>query len=95
MKKRELPKGFRDQYIECKKQGMVTEGSVQKFKDHPDLLPAFWHPAAPKIAKKLKEDPEFGLASMMCLRFGGECNSGHPQCRKMRGFIEKIEKPAC
>ncbi len=81
-----LPKGFREQYIECENEGFHKYGELQKFKDHPEMLPAFWHPAAPKVAKWLEEDPEAGLTPILCLRFGGECHSGHPDCQKLRGF---------
>lgn len=78
--------------MECEDDGFHKEGEIQKFKDHPELLPAFWHPAAPKIAKLLMEDPEAGLKPVMCLRFGGECTSSHPDCMRLRGWDEEAIK---
>lgn len=71
---------------------MVKVGKLQKFKDHPDMLPAFWHPAAPKIAAKLKKNPNLGLRPMICLVFGGHCFSGNNPCRKMRGLEPRTGK---
>ena len=79
-------RSFREQYIECEENGFHAYGEVEKFKDHPEMLPSPFHPAAPKIAQKLKEDPEFGLTPIMCLRFGGQCHSGHLDCRQMRNL---------
>jgi len=52
------------------------------------MLPAPWHKAAKIVAEKLREDPAFGLIPLVCLRFGGECRSSHPECRKLRGYKE-------
>ena len=79
-------KSFFTQYRECKESKLVKVGPLHSFKDYPGMLPAPWHPAAPKIAELLNKNPDAGLGVMMCLRFGGECSSGHPQCRKMRGL---------
>ena len=80
-------KSFRNQFCECKLDGMNKPGPIQKFKDHPEMLP---HPmcvkASKAVAQKLKEDPEFGLTPLLCLRFGGECSSGNPGCMNLRGF---------
>ena len=81
-------KSFHDQYVECEEQGMHILGKIEKFKDHPELLPLPWHSAAPKLSKKLEEDPEFGLTPVTCLRFGGKCSSGHLDCQKMRKLWE-------
>jgi len=67
---------------------MHKPGELQKFKDHPEMLPAPWHRAAKIVAEKMKGDPDFGLAPLLCLRFGGECNSGNPGCRKLRGYTD-------
>jgi len=67
---------------------MHKAGDLQKFKDHLDMLPAPWHKAAKIVAEKLREDPAFGLIPLVCLRFGGECRSSHPECRKLRGYKE-------
>jgi hypothetical protein len=80
------PKLFRDQFIECKKAGMTKVGTLKKFKDHPELLPAPWHPVAPKILEELKKDPDAGLTPMLCLKFGGECGGANEECRKLRGL---------
>jgi len=80
------PKLFRDQFIECEKAGMTKVGTLKKFKDHPELLPAPWHSAAPKILKVLEENSEAGLTPLLCLKFGGECNGGNEKCRDLRGI---------
>lgn len=86
-----IPKGFREQYIECENAGFHAIGEVKKLKDHPEILPAPWHRAAKIVAKNLEEDPEFCLSPILCLRFGGECNGGHSECQKLRGF-KKLTK---
>jgi hypothetical protein len=84
-----LKKSFREQFVECSDAGMHKPGELQKFKDHPEMLPAFWHPASKKIAEELKKNPDFGLTPIMCLRFGGECSSGNVECQKLREINEK------
>lgn len=78
--------GFFTQYQACKEDGMLGKGRYEKFKDFPENLPAVWHPAAPKFAKALKKNPELGLETIACLRFGGDCRSDNPACRIMRGL---------
>jgi hypothetical protein len=85
---------FRDQYLVCVKEGKIKVGKLQKFKDHLDMLPAFWHKAAPMIAAELKKNPNFGLKPLECLRFGGHCFSGNNACRKMRGLKPREDKLA-
>jgi hypothetical protein len=63
---------------------MTKSGPLQKFKDHPELLPVFPGRAVKNIAAALERNPDFGLLTITCLRFGGECSSGHEQCRAMR-----------
>ena len=77
-------KSFREQYIECEENGYHATGEIEKFKDHPELLPSPFHRASKVIAEKLKEDPDFGFAPIMCLRFGGQCSSGHKDCKELR-----------
>jgi hypothetical protein len=86
---RTLPTNFREQFIKCADEKMHVPGPLQKFKDYPQLLPAFWHPAAPKFAKLLKKDPEAGLTPLLCLKFGGECSSANPDCMRLRGWTEE------
>jgi hypothetical protein len=79
-------KGFRDQYIECKEAGLVQVGRFQSFEDHPELLPRF--PRLPKLKKmmqKIQSGELKGLNVMDCKRFGGDCSSGHAECKKLRG----------
>lgn len=80
-------KTFRSQYTECKNAGLIKAGTVMKFKDHPELLPMPWHPdAVENVQRLLKENPDEGLTPVMCGRFGGQCKSNHPLCRKLRNI---------
>lgn len=82
------PKSFHRQYRECSAEGMLGEGEVLKFKNNPDLLPMPWHQEACMSVKQLLDrDPEAGLKTVKCLRFGGICNSGHKKCQKFRNVI--------
>jgi|SRR5581483_8888254 len=76
-------KSFREQFIECSKNKLHGDGPFLKWKDHPELLPIF-PKAARAVARVLKKDPEAGLQTISCLKFGGQCSSGHPQCRELR-----------
>ena len=77
-------KSFCLQYRECHLAKMTGIGELLKFKDHPELLPAPWHPAAFILADKLKKNPDLGIRTVSCKRFGGQCNSRHEQCRALR-----------
>jgi hypothetical protein len=77
-------KPFSQQYRECRQAKLTGVGPIKKFKDHPDLLPVRPLRAVKIIAEALKKDPDFGFPFVTCLRFGGECNSGKPECRKLR-----------
>jgi hypothetical protein len=77
---------FRDQFIACREDGSCVIGRVEKYKDHPDQLPAPWHPAAPKFKKALEQNPDLEYQVLECRKFGGDCRSGHPDCQKLRGY---------
>lgn len=77
-------KMFHDQFRECGDEGMQGEGPFMKWKDHPENLPFAWSRAAKLIAEELKVNPDAGLRTIACLRFGGICKSDHAECRKMR-----------
>jgi hypothetical protein len=77
-------RGFREQFIECKNNGYHGVGELQKYKDHPEFLPMPFSKAAKPIAKELKKNPDAGIRFVSCLRFGGTCHSGHPQCQDLR-----------
>lgn len=81
-------KSFSQQYGECDRDNMTEIGPVQKFKDFPEMLPAPWHKAAPKLAQALKENPDFGFKVILCKRFGGQCHSNHARCQAMRLLAE-------
>jgi hypothetical protein len=84
-------KTFRTQYVECKKAKLVGLGPIQKFKDHPDMLPVPWHKAAKVIAEHLKKDPEFGLRTLTCKKFGGQCYGGNPRCMALRAVPDFLK----
>ena len=73
------------QYGECKRNGFHKETVFESFKDYPENMPAPFHP---KIIEDIKNGKLKGLTFVMCGKFGGKCSSGHPKCRKMRGWKE-------
>lgn len=77
-------KDFRTQYIECRRDKQCVEGPLLKFKDNPHLLPHPVSKAARSVAAALKKNPDEGMKLMLCLRFGGNCNSGQPKCKELR-----------
>lgn len=79
-------KSFRQQFIDCRKDGMHGEGPFMKWKDHPELLPLPWSKAAKMIAEEIKKNPDAGMPTISCKRFGGICTSGNPKCRALRGL---------
>lgn len=80
-------KSFQKQFSDCKEAGLTKTGEVMKFRDHPELLPAPWHrKAVENVQKLLKEDTDAGLTPIECGRFGGQCNSKHSECRKLRNL---------
>ena len=92
MKIMKNPKAFSKQFQECKRDGFTGKGELEKFSDHPELLPPLPRLLYSKKFKKFKKwvetDPNAGLETIKCLRFGGVCNSGHKDCRKLRGYKE-------
>lgn len=79
-------KPFRTQYIECYEDGMHGLGSFLRWEDHPEMLPSPFSKAAEPIVEELTIDPNAGLQLIACNRFGGNCSSSHPECRKLRGY---------
>ena len=79
-------KTFHQQFCECKEERLVSEGPLKKWKDHPELLPLPWSRAAKLIVEEVKVNPDAGLRMNLCGKFGGECQSGNEDCRKMRGL---------
>jgi hypothetical protein len=77
-------KSFFTQFRECKAANLTATGPIQKFKDHPELLPSPFHRAAKGIAEALAKDPDFGFPVILCVKFGGECSSSQPQCKEER-----------
>lgn len=79
-------KTFHEQFTECSRLGMHGKGSFKKWKDNPELLPMPWSRAAKLIEEEIKVNPDAGIEFTGCLRFGGDCNSGHPDCKNLRGL---------
>ncbi len=80
-------KNYSAQFVECKNTGFTVKGEFQSFEEHPNLLPLF---PKPKLKEAIESGELKGLETIVCLRFGGECNSGHKDCKKLRGFTETI-----
>ena len=74
---------FRDQLLQCMRTGMVGEGPLKTFEEHPELLPLF---PSKKFAKAIMSGELKGFALNLCMKFGGECYGGNVECRKMRGI---------
>lgn len=75
---------FSEQFRECSEKNEIGYSAPKKYKDNPDQLPAFWHPAAKKFAEALKKDPDLTYEETLCLKFGGCCNSGRKECQELR-----------
>ena len=78
-------KPFHKQFSECSEEGFHKETEFESFEKHPELLPAPFHP---KLIKLIKSGKIKGIEFIVCGKFGGRCNSGHPECRKLRGWTE-------
>jgi hypothetical protein len=71
-------KNFREQFVECRKNGFHGEGTpLNRTEDMPLLK---------KLSKeetaKLKQ-----VCTVACLRFGGICHSGNEACVEMRSKL--------
>jgi len=78
-------KSFRKQFCECKDSGYLEQTIYKSFKDHPEMLPCMpWRKSLRKMMAAIESGELKGLSSFVCGRFGGECSSGHSDCRKMR-----------
>jgi hypothetical protein len=77
------PIPFRDQFLHCKEFCMVGVGAFRSFEDYPELLPLFPNK---KMFEAIKSGEFKGFFPNICLKFGGDCNGGNVECRKMRGL---------
>ena len=73
-------KTFRDQFIECRKDGFHGQG---RFLYSPNDMPLL-KKLNPQDIRKLEKK-----RLVACLRFDGICESGNEKCRKMRGEKDK------
>ena len=73
-------KTFREQFISCKGNGYTGSGPKLSYKKFPELLPL-----NPRIRNMILAK-ENAMPTIACLRFGGICHSGKPQCRTLRGM---------
>ena len=80
---------FIEQFRKCKLAGMLGQGELLKFKDHPERLPHPATKAARSIANVLRDDPDAGIETIACLRFGGRCTSANVKCRALRNVDER------
>lgn len=74
-------KTFRKQFSECCNAGYNKEKVFKSFKDYPNLLPAF---PKNKMKEAIQSGKFNGVDIILCGRFGGECNSNHPDCINLR-----------
>ena len=74
-------KPFQQQFCECAAAGYHGKGSFESFEDHPEKLPMF---PTKKMADAIARGEFKGIQHTGCLRFGGDCTSGHPQCQELR-----------
>lgn len=81
-------KTFQQQFGECSDEGFHKPGDLKTFRDHPELLPPPWHKVYKNIVEAMDKNPDEGMVPILCLRFGGECHSHHPDCKKLRGITE-------
>ena len=80
---------FRKQLIECTDAGFCKETVFESFEEHPEMLPAFlFLPKFDKMRKAIESGELKGFDKILCGRFGGECMSNNPGCRKLRGFSD-------
>jgi hypothetical protein len=77
---------FSTQFRQCKKYGYTGKGKFQAFKDHPEMMPNPISRNGRKVLAAIQSGKLTGLETIACLRFGGECRSDNPGCRKLRGF---------
>ena len=78
-------KSFRKQIIECNNAGFRNETVFESFADHPELMPAFpWKKSLQPLMRAIESGELKGLDKTLCGRFGGDCNSGNPDCRRIR-----------
>lgn len=73
-------KPFRNQFVECRRNGLNCKTEFQSFKDHPEMMPLFNR----KMIGAIKEKKIDGLSVNLCGKFGGYCNSGNEHCKRMR-----------
>lgn len=72
-------KTFRQQFLICKRGGYTGDGPKLSYERFPELLPV-----NPRVRNMILAQ-EKAMPTVSCLRFGGICHSGKPQCRTLRG----------
>ena len=78
-----MPTPFSEQFASCSKEGLTKKTLFFSFEVHPEFLPAF---PSQHMAKLIKSGKWKGNDFIVCGLFGGICNGGHAECRKMRGL---------
>jgi guanylate kinase len=68
---------FRDQFIKCSNAGYHGQGPREEIT--PEMLPL-----CPSKRRRMLAAGITHLETIACLRFGGKCFSGHPQCQELR-----------
>jgi len=76
--------GFREQFIECSNNGLTEQTEFHSFEDNIDFLPLFPNK---KMKEAITSGEWKGIDLIICGKFGGFCNSGNEQCRKLRNVI--------
>jgi hypothetical protein len=74
-------KSYRDQLKECNSTGMRNERVFESFKDNPGILPLI---PSPSMKSAIKTGEWKGIIGTVCGMFGGQCHSGHEECKKHR-----------
>jgi hypothetical protein len=77
-------KSFRDQFIQCRKDGLNHNTEFVSFNDHPEMLPAF---PTPTMKEQINNGSMNGLDLLLCGRFEGRCSSANRNCRLLRKGI--------
>ncbi len=74
-------KSYRSQFNDCTTEGYTDETKFYSFKEHPEMIPTF---PSKQVLDDIQSSKITGITTIVCGRFGGNCDSFNHKCVELR-----------